>query len=142
MNNKFADEKFIWNVENYTGNSLILKEDIERLIRIVIEKRKEEEFEKLTFTSKYVCGLMRIIKNEANVPVVNSIEHIKEDLNENIKKAIEQMKEIISGSDKENNEHFKQKYLSVTTQSFNNLYLLFADLEAVKKYINYLKRLA
>lgn len=142
MDNKFADESFLDNVESYTDNPLSRKEDVERLVRIILEKGMEDEFEKLAFTSKYICGMMRIVKNGTVVSGVNNVEHIKKDLNENIKKGIEQMREIISGGEVEKKEYFEQTYLSATTQSFNNLYQLFSDLEAVKKYINYLKRLA
>ncbi|MCW8809528.1 MAG: hypothetical protein OQK52_11390 [Ignavibacteriaceae bacterium] len=142
MNSKFSDEKFIENVERYTANPFFLKEDVERLIGVVAEKGKEEEFEELIFTSKYVCGLIRIVKNSTGVPEVNSIEHIKEDLNENIKKGIEQIRGIISANDGKEKDYFEKTFLTPTTQSFNNLYQLFSDLEAIKKYVNYLKRLS
>ena len=142
MNNKFADEKFVDNVESFTGNPLNRKEDIKKLIEIVLGKGKEDKFEKLIFTSKYICGLMRIVKNATGVSAVDSIEHIKEDLNENIRKGVDQIREIITLSDVENRDYFEKTYLSVTEQSFNDLYQLFSDLEAVKKYVNYLKRLA
>ena len=142
MNNKFADEKFVDNVESFTGNPLNRKNDIKKLIEFVLGKREEDEFEKLIFTSKYICGLMRIVKNATGVPAVGSIEHIKEDLNENIRKGVDQIREIITMSDVEKRDYFEKTYLSVTEQNFNNLYQLFSDLEAVKKYVNYLKRLA
>lgn len=136
-----SDEDFTEEVENYTGNSLNRKADVKRLIRVVTENGKEEEFEELIFTSKYICGLMRVVKNAPGVPDVNSIENIKEDLNDNIKKGIEQLREIISGSNGEQKDYFEKTYLSLTTQSFNNLNQFISDLESVKKYINYLKRL-
>ena len=142
MNNKFTDEKFVDNVESFTGNPLNRKNDIKKLIEFVLGKGEEDEFEKLIFTSKYICGLMRIVKNATGVPAVGSIEHIKEDLNENIRKGVDQIREIITLSDVENRDYFEKTYLSVTEQSFNDLYQLFSDLEAVKKYVNYLKRLA
>ena len=143
MNNKFADEKFVDNVESFTGNPLNRKEDVKKLIQIVLEKGNEDKFEKLIFTAKYICGLMRIMKNSTGVSAADSIEHIKEDLNENIRKGVDQIREIITVSDVEKRDYFEKAYLSsATTQSFNNLYQLFSDLEAVKKYVNYLKRLA
>ena len=141
MEISLSDENFIENVEGYTGNPLLQKRDVKRLIGIVNENGKEEEFEKLTFTAKYVCGLMRVVKNASGLPEVNSIEHIKEDLNESIKKGIEQLKEIISGSNEGQRDYFEKNYLSITTESFSNLNQFFSDLELIKKYINYLKRL-
>lgn len=142
MNNNFNDENFVENVERFTANPIIRKEDIKRLITFVNENKKEEEFENLIFTSKYVCGLMRIVKNGSVIPEVNNIEHIKSDLNENLKKGIEQLREIISNCDGVERSSFEKTYLSMTTESFENLNQLFSDLEAIKKYINYLKRLA
>ena len=141
MKNNLADENFIENVESFTTNPIIRKEDIKRLITIVDENKKEEEFEELTFTSKYICGLMRVVKNAPGVPEVNSVEHIKDDLNENIRKGKEQLREIISNGDVAERGYFEKTYLSMTTESFENLNQLFSDFEAVKKYINYLKRL-
>jgi len=141
MNNNLGDENFIDNVEDFTTNPIIRKEDIKRLIGIVKDNGKEEEFEKLTFTSKYICGLMRIVKNSSSVPEVNSIENIKADLNENIKNGMELLREIISASDDEEKDHFEKTYLTLTAENFGNLNQLFSDLEAVKKYTNYLKRL-
>lgn len=141
MNNNLGDDNFIESVEAYTSNLLNRKEDVKRLIRIVTECKKEKEFEELTFTSKYVCGLMRIVKSYQSVPEVTSVEHIERDLNENIKKGIEAINEIISSADEEQKSYFMKTYLSLTTESFSNLHQIFSDLEAVKKYINYLKRL-
>ena len=141
MNNNLGDENFIDNVEDFTTNPIIRKEDIKRLIGIVKDNGKEEEFEKLTFTSKYICGLMRIVKNSSSVPEVNSIENIKADFNENIKNGMELLREIISTSDEEEKDHFEKTYLTLTAENFGNLNQLFSDLEAVKKYTNYLKRL-
>ena len=141
MNNYLSDENFLKNVESFTTNPIIRKEDVKRLIEIVSKNHKEVEFENLIFTSKYVCGLMRIVKNGPVVPEVNNIEHIKADMNDNINKGKEQLREIISNSDDEERGYFEKTYLSMTTESFGNLNKLFSDLEAVKKYINYLKRL-
>ena len=141
MKNNLADENFIENVESFTTNPIIRKEDIKKLITIVDENKKEVEFEELTFTSKYICGLMRVVKNAPGVPEVNSVEHIKNDLNENIRKGKEQLREIISNGDVGERDYFEKTYLSMTTESFENLNQLFSDFEAVKKYINYLKRL-
>jgi uncharacterized protein YrzB (UPF0473 family) len=141
MNNNLSDENFIESVEGFTANPIVRKEDVKRLIGIVKDNGKEEEFEKLTFTSKYVCGLMRIIKNSSSIPEVNSIENIKADLNENIKNGMELLREIIASSDDEEKDYIEKTYLTLTTENFGNLNQLFSDLEAVKKYLNYLKRL-
>jgi len=135
------DKNFLKEVEEYTGSLLLKKDDIHKLIEVVITEKKEVEFEKLTFTAKYICGMMRVVKNSAVIPEVSSIEHIKNDLNENIKKGIEQLKEIISSSSGSEKDYFDKIYFTLTTENFNNLTQIFSDLESVKKYINHLKRL-
>jgi hypothetical protein len=52
------------------------------------------------------------------------------------------LKEIISYTTNEQQDYFEQTYLSLTAQNFSNLTKLFSDLEAVKKYLNYQKRLS
>jgi len=135
------DKNFLKGVEDYTGSLLLRKDDIHRLIEVVVVEDKEEEFEQLTFTAKYVCGMMRVVKNAPSIPEVSSIDQIKSDLNENMKKGIEQLREIIASSNGNEKDYFEKTYFSLTTQNFNNLTQLFSDLESVKKYINYLKRL-
>ena len=135
------DKNFLKEVEDYTGSLLLKKDDIVKLIEVVVAEKKEEEFEKLTFTAKYVCGMMRVVKNAPGIPEVSSIDHVKNDLNENMKKGIEQLKEIIAFSSESEREYFDKTYFTLSTQNFTNLTKLFSDLESVKKYINYLKRL-
>lgn len=135
------DKNFLKGVEDYTGSLLLRKDDIHKLIEVVIVEDKEEEFEQLTFTAKYVCGMMRVVKNAPSIPEVSSIDQIKSDLNENMKKGIEQLREIIASSNGNEKDYFEKTYFTLTTQNFNNLMQLFSDLESVKKYINYLKRL-
>jgi hypothetical protein len=135
------DKIFLRGVEDYTGSLLLKKDDIVKLIGVVVAEKKEEEFEKLTFTAKYICGMMRVVKNAPGIPEVSSIDHVKNDLNENMKKGIEQLKEIIAFSTGDVKDYFEKTYFTLTTQNFSNLTQLFSDLESVKKYINHLKRL-
>lgn len=135
------DKNFLKGVEDYTGSVLLRKDDIHRLIEVVVAEKKEEEFEKLSFTAKYICGMMRVVKNAPGIPEVSSINQIKSDLNDNIKKGIEQLKEIIASGNEDEKDYFEKTYFTLTTQNFTNLTQLFSDLESVKKYINYLKRL-
>jgi len=83
------DEGFLEKVENYSGNQLNRKEDVGRLINIVRECGEEEEFENLVFTAKYICGMIRIVKNEHDASNAGNMDLIKADLNENIKKGVE-----------------------------------------------------
>jgi len=135
------DKNFLKGVEAFTGSLLQKKDDINKLIEVVIAEKREQEFEELTFTAKYICGMMRVAKNAPGIPEVNSIDQIKSDLNENIKKGTEQLKEIIAFSNGDVKDYFEKTYFMLTTQNFSNLTQLFSDLESVKKYLNHLKRL-
>lgn len=141
MNINFSDPNFISNVENYNGSKLQKKADIKKIIELAVTSNKVQDFENLIFTSKYICGLMRVLKNAPGNPEVNNIELVKKDFNENLKKGIEQIKEIIKISEKNDIEYFDSTYFTLTTQNFTSLSQLFADLELVKKYTNHLKRL-
>ena len=135
------DKNFLKGVEEFTGSLLLKREDVIKLIDITVNEKKEEEFEKLTFTAKYICGMMRVVKNAPGIPEVSSIDQIKNDLNENMKKGIEQLKEIIATRSETEKDYFDITYFTLTAENFSNLTQLFSDLESVKKYINHLKRL-
>ena len=142
MITNYFDENFLNKVEEYTSNPLNFKEDLKSIIEIVNESEQDIQFNDLVFIAKYVRGLMRVLNNASAIPEVTSQERIKSDLNENIKKGVTMLKEIISYTTNEQQDYFEQTYLSLTAQNFSNLTKLFSDLEAVKKYLNYQKRLS
>jgi hypothetical protein len=135
-----VDNNFLSNVEEYTSNQLERKDDLKKIIDVVVNNGNQHEFEKLTFTAKYICGMFRVLKTAPGIPEIQSVDHVKNDLNENMKNGIEQLKQIISYSDKSTQEYFDKNYFTLSPQNFSNLSQLFFDLESVKKYINYLKR--
>lgn len=141
MEINLSDKNFLGEVEKFIGSSLQKRDDVKKLIHIVVSDKKVKEFDDLIFTSKYICGLMRVIKNAPGVPEVSSIDHVKNDLSENINKAVDQLRELLSESDKKEKDYFQSTYTQISSENFNNLQKLFSDLESVKKYLNHLKRL-
>lgn len=135
-----AEKDFLNKVEEFTTNPLQKKEDVKKIVDAAHQNGREEEFEALIFTAKYISGMMRVIKSAPGIPEVNSIEHIKNDLNENMKKGIEHLQGLISFCDESELEYFKKNYFTLSQQNFSDLTQLFSDLESVKKYLNYLKR--
>ena len=101
--------------------------------------KKAEVFNELIFTAKYLKGLLRVVNKAPGIPEVESIEHVKADISENMKKVIDQLRSILSGSEVNTINFFEENYLSLNQNSFSNLNLLLADLEAIKKYLNHLK---
>lgn len=136
-----TEKDFLNKVEEFTSNPLQKKEDVKRIVDAVLQNGKEEDFEKLIFTAKYISGMMRVLKSAPGIPEVNSIEHVKNDLNENMKKGIELLQVIVSSNTDSDREYFSKNYFTLSQQNFSNLAQLFSDLESVKKYLNYLKRL-
>lgn len=135
---KLAEKDFLDKVEKFTTNPLQKREDVKKIIDAVHQNGKEEDFEKLIFTAKYISGLMRVLISAPGIPEVTSIEHVKNDLNENMKNGIEQLQEIISSESER--EYFSKNYFTLSQKNISNLSQLFSDLESVKKYLNYLKR--
>jgi hypothetical protein len=140
MSINLSDKNFLTGVEDYTGGLLQKKNDIGKVIEIAVAKDKLELFEKLIFTAKYICGMMRVVKNAHGISEVTSIDQIKSDLNENMKKGIEQLKEILALSCESERDYFDKTYFTLSAQNLSNLTQLFSDLESVKKYMNHLKR--
>jgi hypothetical protein len=134
------DEKFLVKVEEFTSNQFQRKDDIKKIIDVVSTHGNEDQFGSLTFTAKYICGMIRVLKSAPGIPEVNSVDHVKNDLNENMKKGIEQLKDIMSFSGELDQEYFNRTYFTLTSHNFTNLTQLFSDLELLKKYINYTKR--
>lgn len=126
--------------EEFTNSVFTKKDDIMILISESYKNNKAEIFEELCFTGKYVNGLMRVIKTGSSNPEVKSIDHIKKDLSDNIEKVINQLREITLNSSIEVKDKFEKKYFKLSPETFKNLTELVSDLDALKRYINYLKR--
>jgi hypothetical protein len=116
------NENFLRETEKFNNHRFNKKDDVQRLISIVIDLRKEE-----------------VVNKAPVIPEVESIEHVKADISENMKKVIDQLRSILSGSKVNTKNFFEENYLSLNQNSFSNLNLLLADLEAIKKYLNHLK---
>ncbi|MBK7630664.1 MAG: hypothetical protein IPJ23_08175 [Ignavibacteriales bacterium] len=99
-----------------------------------------ENFEKFSFTGKYVNGLLKILRNSAKIPEVENVDHIKKDLSENMEKVTSLLKEITFKMDDKNKMFIEESYLKLNQNSFQNIQLLVEDLDIIKKYLNNLKR--
>lgn len=127
-------------VEKFVQKPLNKLGDVRLIIESCNETNNYNLFEKLSFTGKYVNGLMHVLKNSKDLPEVNSVEHIKKDLSENLEKIISILKEITLNYNENDKLVFEEKYLRLSQNSFSNLQLLVEDLDSIKKYLNYLKR--
>ena len=127
-------------VENFTGKLFNRKDDLKIILEAFNRENKIDDFEKLTFTGKYVNGLFRVLKNSDKIPEVESVDHIKKDLSENMEKIISQLREITFKMNEDNKKKIEDNYLQLSQYSLLNIQQLVEDLDNIKKYLNHLKR--
>jgi hypothetical protein len=132
---------FVNEVEKFSQTNLNKKAELLRIYEETLKYEKENIFEDLIFTAKYLRGLMRILQDGPQNSQVDSLEKIKKDFSSNIKKIIEQLREIISNSEESLKKHFEENYFEMSQQGLTNLNELLSDLEWTKMYLNYQKRL-
>ncbi len=134
-----SDENILIETQRFNKHLLNKKDDVQQLISIAVKLKREEEFNELIFTAKYLRGLLRIVNKAPGIPEVESIDHIKSDISENMKKVLDHLRNILSGAEANAINFFEKNYLSLNERNFINLNLLLADLESLKKYLNHLK---
>jgi multimeric flavodoxin WrbA len=132
--------KLLKEIDEFSGFALKKRPDLQIIFEESLTKGKEKQLEELAFTSKYVKGLIRVLKDSGSNPEVKNSDNIKNDLSENMKKAVNQLKEIIAESDDNTRSYFSRAYFQLTPESFMNLNELLEDLEWTKKYLNNQKR--
>jgi len=116
------------------------KYELQIIVDECLNNNLEENFEELAFTGKYIEGLKRVLKKGGEFQEIENLDYVKKDLGENMEKSIEQIRDILQNASKETKMHFEENYLKLSAASFQNLNDLIADLEQVKKYLNYQKR--
>lgn len=127
-------------IDKYSGNQLKRKEDLRELIILSYSGYNEKLIEELSFNSKYVQGLFRILKHDISNPGVKNLALIKSDISTNLKKVREKIEQILLNSDEETKQYFRDNYLRLSQDNLLNLIELINDLEWTKKYLNHLKR--
>ncbi len=133
-------ENFIDEVEIFSNNQLKKKEDLQKIYNESLVNNTTHLFEELSFTAKYVSGLMKVLKSGVKNPDVQNLEHVKKDLTSNINKLIEQINHILLHSGDELKIYFDENYLKMNQSSFQNLNELISDLDWTKKFLNNFKR--
>ena len=127
-------------VEKTAEINLKRKDDLQIIVDECVNNNLEEEFVELAFTGKYIEGLKRVLKKGVEFQEIDNLDYVKKDLGENMEKVIKQVRGMLMNASDETKTHFDETYLKQTASSFQNLNELIADLELVKKYLNYQKR--
>jgi tRNA uridine 5-carbamoylmethylation protein Kti12 len=128
-------------IDDFSQHQLNKKADLKTLYIQTIDSGKDKIFDDLSFTAKYVQGLLRVLKTGAANPEVKNLDHIKKDFTHNMQKVVEQMKEIVAGADEQIKIYFDKTYFDMSRESMHNLTQILSDLEWAKKYFNMQKRL-
>jgi hypothetical protein len=131
---------FLDDVEKFSSKSLNKKNDLTIIIEAIDTDEKFKDFENLSFTGKYVNGLLRVLKSSTKIPEVENIDHIKKDLSENMEKVISQLKEITSSMNDMDKKFFEENYFQLSQSTMQNLQLLVEDFDGIKRYLNLIKR--
>jgi hypothetical protein len=127
-------------VEEFSDLLLLKKSDLQVLVDESLKAKLQNEFVELTFTGKYIEGLKRVLIKGAEINEIENLDYVKKDLTENFEKVIEQIRTILKKSSGEIKNYFEETYLKLTAGCYQNLNELTANLELVKKYLNYQKR--
>ena len=127
-------------VKKFADTNLNRKDDLQLIVDQCVTNNLDTEFEELVFTGKYIEGLKRVLSKGAEFQEVENLDHVKKDLTENMGKIIEQLRELFRSSTETTKILFETTYLSLTPECFGNLNELLADLEWIKKYLNFQKR--
>jgi hypothetical protein len=127
---------FINDVEKFSKDKLKRKAELIRIYEEALKSNNEKLFDDLTFTAKYVQGLMRVVKSGSVNPDIKNLDSIKKDFTDNMNKVVLKIKELISSADENLKIHFEQTYFELSQQGFVNLAELLSDLEWTKIYLN------
>ena len=135
-----APAKLLKEVDDFSGSKLKKRVDLQIIFEETLNKGKEKLLDEIAFTSKYVLGLLRVLKEGSKNSEVSSLDHVKKDLTLNIKRAVDQLKEAVADADGGTKQYFERTYFELSQPGFMNLNDLLSDLEWTKKYLNDLKR--
>ncbi len=140
LSNYDLPKELLKGIEEFSRFQLKRKDDLHKLLVEAARLDNQKFIEELSFTAKYVQGLMRVLKAGTNNPEVSNLEHIKSDFSNNMQKLSNQLKDFLSKCDDEVSLYFSKTYLEMTQPCLHNLSELLSDLEWTKKYLNFQKR--
>lgn len=110
------------------------------MINLGYSNNQKDLIDELSFTSKYVQGLFRVLGQSSANPGVQNSAIIKNDISASLEKIKEKIEQLIINSDYITKKHFGENYLGLSQNSLLNLTELMSDFEWTKEYLNHLKR--
>jgi len=135
-----APAKLLKEIDEFSGGSLKKRVDLQIIFEESLNRNNSRLLDELAFTSKYVAGLLRVLKEGSKNSEVDNLDQVKKDLSLNMNKTITKIREILNDADGNTKQYFERTYFEMSQQSFFNLNELISDLEWTKKYLNVQKR--
>ncbi len=132
--------RLIDEIEDYSGSQLKRRDDLSVLIQLGYANNQKGVIEELSFTSKYVLGLFRVLQKASGITDVQNTGQIKIDLTKSLEQIKEKLEQLLVNADESTQKYFRDTYLDLSQNSLFNLTELMNDLEWTKKYLNRLKR--
>ena len=126
-------------VVKLASNNLKVKDDLERLIIIGVDKGRLDTLDELAFQAKYIVGLLKIIQTKSVDHDPEYFKKLNEEFQSGYVRIREQLSELLDGNSTFIKEIFETKYLQLTQESLSNLNNLCRDLSYLKLFINDLK---
>ncbi|MGB9696737.1 MAG: hypothetical protein ACP5P3_07445 [Ignavibacteria bacterium] len=114
-------------IQDFCGHKLHLINDL----MVIFEFAGEPKFKELSFISKYITGLHKIILRKEDFG-----EDYSRKIRSDFSSAIENLKDQISHTIPESNSYLREKFLSMDMLSFQNLLQLASELSICKEYYN------
>lgn len=137
---KLTVNEIIDGTEKAAPHDLNRKEDLERLIVLVSQSGKYGELEDFSFKSKYLMGLIKVLRSQS----VNNEEEYLKKLNGELTLTYSQiqdlMRSILEVGSSFIQSIFEEKYLKLSYESLDNLNKLCEDFSYLKLFINDLKQ--
>ncbi len=109
-------EKLIEEIEIFSENGLKRKDDLKKLLFLGYSNNMRETVEDLSFTSKYIQGLFRVLKKASENAEVQNIGQIKADITVSLEKVKEKIEQLLTNADYTDKRHFKENYLQANPE--------------------------
>lgn len=131
---------FINEVEKFSKHPLNRKVEMISLYEAAVNSNQLEVYRELCFTSKYLVGIIRILKEGMLINQHSNLESIKKDFSDNVVKAEAQIKQLLIDSEDSIKQYFEDQFFEKSQSALSKFNELLIDLEKSKLYLNYLKR--
>ena len=135
MKRKLSDfevKELVDQVELFSKRGFADRAELEYVIELFKQSKKDKDFDKLIFEAKYCVGLLKGIENSA----VTNVDNLKREFLQ----SIYTVQSIINSNSGDKVNEVAEKYIVASKCGFNTISNLIRDLELVKIFFNELKR--